>query len=231
MEYLKPINLFDARAYRPERGAVHDAICDLFAACGLRAVPPVTDYGCWRHPQYIDKRGYMVPYLSVPWYVAQAREGARRRVNAQSLMAAFRREPWRRKELLGDHYDLLLVDDPLFEPAEEEHFGLLSTPGYAVNGIAAVLSTADIEPLDRVTYSLLKTLAMREMAHAFGAPGLRTAALRMTPRIACTDRCLMGPCIEMPQDLERLTEIRLAGPPLCERCLAALRRNLADDAP
>ena len=227
MKYLKPINILDGRACRPERFAVVDAISDIFVACGLGAMPPVHDYGCWRHPHAIDAHGYLVPFLSVQWYIEQAREPARRRVNAQRLIAAFRKEPWRKEDALGDHYDLLLVDEPIFDPAEQEHFGLATTPGYAVAGIAAVLSTAGIDEVDRVGYSLLKTLAMREVAHAFGVPGVRRDAIVMTPRIACTNPCVLGACIDVPRDLERLTDVRLAGPPLCNVCLAELRANLA----
>ena len=230
IQYVKAINLLDGRAFRPERTAVFDAIADIFTTCRLLAPPPVHDYGCWRHPHYIDGQGYMVPYMSVPWYIEQAREPTRRRVNAQRLISAFRREPWRREDVLGDHYDVLLVDEPLFDPAEEEHFGLATTPGYAVAGVAAVLSTHDIDGLDRVGYSLLKSLAMREMAHAFGVPGFRSEAVELTPRVACTNPCILGPCITVPDDLERLTDQRLAGPPFCDACLAELRAHLADGA-
>ena len=230
-EYFKTINLLDGRAFRPERAAVFDAIGDIFVTCGLTTIPPVHDYGRWRHPQYMDPHGYMVPYMSVPWYIEQAREPTRHRINAQRLMAAFRSEPWRSEEALGDHYDVLLVDEPIFDPAEEEHFGLASTPGYAVAGIAVVLSTHDIDALDRVGYSLLKTLAMREMAHAFGVPGIRRDAIALVPRIACANPCVLGPCTETPADLERLTDQRLAGPPFCPACLAELRTNLATEEP
>jgi len=229
VKYLKPINLLDERYYRPERMAVYDAIVDLFLTAGVEEIPPVTDYGCWRHPHYMDGQGYMVPYLSVKWYIEHAREVTRHRVNAQAMMAAFRNEPWRRKDALGDHYDVLLLDEPIFDPAEEEHFGLTSTPGYAVSGVAAVISTYDIDRPDRVVYSLLKTLAMREMAHAFGAPGLRREAIELAPRVACTNPCILGPCLRMPEDLERLTDVRLAGPPFCDLCLAELRANLAPE--
>jgi len=230
VQYLKPINILDGRDYRPERMAIVDAIADLFIVAGLETWPPVADFGCWRHPQFIDGRGYMVPYLSVTWYIEQARESTRRRLNAQRLVAAFRNEPWRRKDALGDHYDILVVDEPIFDPAEEEHFGLRTTPGYAVSGIAAIFSTHQIDALDRVGYSLLKTLALRELAHAFGAPKLRSEDLEVTPRLACTNPCLLGPCLHVPDDLERLTDRRLAGPPFCDLCLADLRANLAPNS-
>lgn len=226
LKYLKPIMLLDGRAFRPERLAVIDAIVDIFMACRFPAIPPVADYGCWRHPQYIDPHGYMVPFMSVAWYIAQAREPSRERLNAQRVMAAFRQEPWRRDDSLGDHYDILLVDQPLYDPAEEEHFGLTTTPGYAVPGIAAVLSTHDTDRLDRVSYSLLKTVAIRELAHAFGVPGFRRDCIELTPRISCTNPCVLGPCIEMPDDLETLTHQRLAGPPFCDACIVDLRTNL-----
>ena len=165
------------------------------------------------------------------WYVEQARERTRRRVDVRRILAAFRDEPWRREDSLGDHYDVLLLDDPIFDPAEEEHFGLRTTPGYAACGIAAVLSTHDIDELDRVSYSLLKTLAMREMAHAFGVPTLGAESVEMTPRLACTSDCLLGPCTDMPDDLERLTDRRLAGAPFCDACLAQLRENLTPNEP
>jgi len=207
--------------------AVYDAITDIFIATGAEAMPPVTDYGCWCHPQFVDSRGYMVPYLSVKWYIEHGLETSRRRLNAQRVMAAFRNEPWRRREALGDHYDVLLVDQPIFDPAEEEHFGLTTTPAYTVDGIAVLISTYHIDRLERVAYSLLKTLAMREMAHAFGVPGLRREALELTPRIACTNPCILGPCTDMPDDLERLTDLRLDGPPFCDICLAGLQANLS----
>lgn len=229
MKYLKPINLLDERAYRPERLAVYDALLDVFVAIGRDAMPPVTDYGAWRHPAYMDERGYMVPFLSVRWYIEHAREARRRRLNAQAILAAFHDEPWRRKESLGDHYDILLVDQPLFDPAEEEHFGLTSTPASALAGVAAVISMEGIDRPERVSYSLLKTLVMRELAHLFGAPGLRSDGVQFTPRIACTRKCILGPCLRVPEDLERLTDLRLAGPPFCEQCLAELRANLGEN--
>ncbi len=229
VKFFKPIYLLDERSYRPERQAVYDAISTIFVAAGLPAMPPVADYGRWCHPQYLDPRGYMVPFLSVPWYIEQAREVSRRRVNVQSVMDAFRREPWRREDVLGDHYDILLVDEPLFDPVEEEQFGLASTPGYAAVGVAAIISTHDIDRLDRVPYSLLKTLAIRELAHAFGVPGLRSEATEVIPRLACTNPCVLGRCVDMPEDLERLTDLRLSQPPFCDLCLEELRRNLSQD--
>ncbi|HUT36050.1 MAG TPA: hypothetical protein VNE39_21360 [Planctomycetota bacterium] len=229
VKFLKPINLLDERPYRPDRLAVYDALCDIFVTVGREWLPPVTDYGAWRHPAYMDEQGYMVPYLSVKWYIEHAREARRRRVDGQALLAAFRDEPWRREDALGDHYDVLLVDQPVFDPAEEEHFGLAATPGCALVGVAAVISMHDIAALDRVSYSLLKTLAMREMAHLFGAPAMRSEALELTPRLACTNPCLLGACTHVPEDLERLTDLRLAGPPFCDLCVADLRANLASE--
>ena len=228
--YLKPINLLDTKAFRTERLAVVDAIADLFVTCGLASLPPIHDYGAWRHPQYMDANGYMVPFMSVQWYIEQARDPTRRRVNAQELMAAFRIEPWRRPDALGDHYDVLLLDEPLFDPAEEEHFGLATTPGYAIGGMAVALSTHGFASLDRIGYSLLKTLALREMAHAFGVPGLRGDDIELTPRLACANPCVLAQCIDVPDDLERLTDQRLAGPPFCDTCLAELRANLTADS-
>jgi len=228
-QYLKAIFVFDGRPWRPERAAVFDALSDLFIASGLTAIPPVEDFGCWRHPQYVDSQGYMIPYMSVPWYIEQARDARRQRVNAQRVIAAFRQEPWRREDLLGDHCDVLLIDEPLFDPAEEEHFGLATTPGYAAAGAAAVLSTYGFDGLDRVGYSLLKTLALRELAHLFGVPALRQEALELTPRMACTNACILGQCLDVPDDLERLTDLRLGGLPFCDTCLAELRTHFAPD--
>lgn len=226
MNYFKPVNILDGRLGRPHRLAVYDAISDLFALTGLAEFPPVADYGCWRNAVYTDAGGYMVPYMSVRWYVEQAREPSRRRLNVRRLMTAFQDEPWRAEESLGDHIDLLIVGEPLFDPAEEEHYALDATPGYAQAGTAVVLSTHGLEGLDRVHYSLLKTLAMRELAHVFGVPTLRGEALELMPRLACTNRCLLGPCVHLPDDLEALTDLRLAGGPFCDVCLEELRHNL-----
>ena len=227
MNYFKPVNLLDGRPGRSERLSVYDAVSDLYAATGLPGLPPVADYGHWRSPAYVDPHGYMVPYMSVDWYVEQAREPSRRRLDVQLLMAAFCDEPWRAEDALGDHIDVLIVDEPLFDPTEEEQFGLCVTAGYALPGIAVVLSTHHTDRLDRVPYSLLKTLAMRELAHGFGVPGFRGEALEVAPRLACTNPCILGPCLDLPADLERLTDIRLASPPFCDVCLEELRHNLA----
>jgi len=227
VRYVKPINILDERPHRPERLALYDALCDIFVAVGHGALPPVADYGAWRHPACMDDRGYLVPYLSVKWYVEHARDASRQRVNARTVLAAFRDEPWRHKDLLGDHYDVLLVDQPLFDPAEEEYSGLVGTPGSALVGVAAVISTCAAEALDRIAYSLLKTLALREMAHMFGAPAMRGESLELTPRLACTNPCILSPCVHVREDLDRLTDLRLAGPAFCDLCLADLRANLA----
>lgn len=226
MNYFKPVYLLDGRTGRCERLSVYDAISDLYATTGLPGLPPVGDYGHWRSPAYIDTHGYMVPYMSVKWYVEQAREPSRRRLDVQRLMTAFRDEPWRAKDSLGDHIDVLIVGEPIFDPTEEEQFGLRITAGYALPGIAVVLSTHHIDRLDRVPYSLLKTLAMRELARGFGVPRLRGEAIALAPRLACTNPCILGPCVDLPADLERLTDIRLASPPFCDRCLEELRQNL-----
>jgi len=220
---MKPVNILDTQSFRPERMAVVDAVKELIE----RSHPPqpitVNDFGCWRHPMWRDPENRLQPFLSVDWYLANAWDQERQQVNGNTLMDTIVSEPWRREDVIGDHYDIFVVDQDLYaheRPTSEDFIVGIARPA-----IGTVVSTYRLESLSD-PFFLLKTIIMHEMCHVFGTPDRKRDDVdRQAHGVHCTNRCIMRFPAKTPQDWERFTEDRFLVGPLCINCSEDLWRH------
>ena len=221
---VNPITVLDTRHFRPERSAVMDAIVETLEAAGVEEPPAIRDYGHYRAPNWRDENGALRPHLSVDWYVLNAFDEMRQQVNAAELMESLSVEPWRDESLLGDHYDIILVEYDLFDPREGTSNEYVVGAGEP--GIGAVMSSHRFERLDLLEYCLLKTEALHEMGHAFGIPNPKRRDLDLERGLHCSNKCVMRNATRAPDDWQRLTADRLKAGPFCQACIRDLRHRL-----
>ncbi|MBM4044208.1 MAG: hypothetical protein FJ279_03770 [Planctomycetes bacterium] len=226
MKKLKPINMLDTRMIRPERAAVVDAIQELAVLGRIPQSLPVNDFGHYRDHHWLDKSGRLRPHLSVDWYVANAWDAKRKMVNGSVLMRSLAEEPWRREEIFGDHYDLLILDEELL--AEEGLEEAESAVSVSQHLIGTIISASALDRLNYDMYALLKTAALHGFGHAFGLPDLRRDDIDFTHGLHCRNRCVMRHAPADAEAWQKLTEDRLVCGPLCERCVQDLRRFFAE---
>jgi len=71
--------------------------------------------------------------------------------------------------------------------------------------------------------------AMRQLCAMFGLPAEeREETERIGAQTFCTNRCIMQPANEAPEDWQTLTEIRIKEGPLCDPCLQELTEFFAE---
>jgi len=115
MSRLKPLNILDNKGFWPEKAAVVDAVKEVLSIGGGLARMQVQDYGRYRSPQWRDENNNLVPWQSVDWYVYDALNEERMQVDASRLLHALTHEPWRDAKLLGDHYDLFVMEEDMYD--------------------------------------------------------------------------------------------------------------------
>jgi len=215
---IKPINLLDSSEFRPERAAVVDAIREVLDLAAVASAIPINDFGCWRHEHWRDAEQRLVPFLSVDWYVWNAWDEARAQVNAELLMALVQREPWRKKEMLGEHYDVLILDQDMYtmHPDWPDDFIV----AMARPELGTVISTFRLKP---DVFTLLKTVVMHQMGHVFGTPNQARVDVDREHGLHCANRCVMRYPEKTPEDWERLTLDRFKGVALCDSCIRDLK--------
>ncbi|MEW6357035.1 MAG: hypothetical protein AB1696_11960 [Planctomycetota bacterium] len=216
---IKPINLLDSAVLRPERLAAVDAVMEVMTLARVPRAVPLHDYGCWRHAQWRSEENALVPFLSVDWYVASAWDQSRMQVNGEIILTLLEEEPWRRSELLGDHYDILILDEDLYtaQPDWPDDFIV----AIARADVGAAIST---HRLGSHRFTILKTVVMHQLAHVFGVPQNGRDDLDRRWGLHCTHDCVMRYPEKTPQDWEVLTMDRFKYGPFCERCLKDLRQ-------
>lgn len=218
---LKPFNIMDSRLFRPERAAVVSAIEETLIWAGHPIMLSINDFGRWRHPQWRNSAGELVPYLSVDWYVDSAYDSDRKQVCVEDFLESVLHEPWRDASLLGDHYDVFLLDADMFLRLSESAGRHLVEAADSRLGI--VISLSRLQGLQTLSYPLLKTAAMRALARLFGVPSIQRKDVGFDDVLYCTNACIMGRATVAPRDWEAMTELRLAATPFCASCLADLR--------
>lgn len=226
MKRLKPLNLLDNKGFWPEKAAVIDAIRDVVSIGGGDDELPVRDYGRYRSPQWRDEDNNLVPWQSVDWYIYDALDEGRMQVDCSQLLHSLATEPWRDDRLVGDHYDLFVMEEDMFESGGEED----GRPAYRVGASkpfsAAVISTHRIEHIWGMPYACTKTEAMRQVCFMFGVPSSwrRDVAPRTDGAGWCTNRCILRRADEAPEEWEQLTTDRIRHGPLCDHCTTDLRQ-------
>jgi hypothetical protein len=223
MKRHKPLNLMNDRGFWPEKVAIADAIKEVLTIGRCHKPMAVHDYGRYRDSQWRDDHDKLVPYQSVDWYVFDALNESRMQVDCDRILQAFADEPWRQESKLGDHYDLFIMEEDMFDPSET-----LDGTGYAVGKSqrlsAAVISTARIGHIWGLPYSYLKTEVMRQICFMFGVPGPGRDDIVMDGATrCCTNVCILRKAHRAPDDWERLTRDRIRHGALCQHCARDLR--------
>lgn len=229
MEKLKAINIMDNKGFWPEKASLIDAIRDVLSIGHCTTELPVRDFGRFRSPHWRDDDNTLVPWQSVDWYIYDSLDEDRMQVNAPALLNNLANEPWRDARLLGDHYDLFILEEDLYLP-EEEGKG----PGYCVGASkpfsSAVISLHRIEHIWGLPYSCIKTEIMRQMCFMLGVPShLREDVHKGTDASAfCKNVCILRRAENAPEDWEKLTDDRLREGALCDSCRDDLQRFFSD---
>ncbi|MFW6189190.1 MAG: hypothetical protein ACOC7T_02055 [Planctomycetota bacterium] len=226
MKKFKPLNLLNDKGFWPDKVAIADAIKEILIIGRCRKPMSVQDFGQYRSQEWRDEDDDLVPYQSVDWYVFDALNEDRMQVDCERILRDFSEEPWRKDSSLGDHYDLFVMEEDMFDPGEAEAEG---GPGYTVGKSeklrAAVISTHRIEHIWGLPYSYLKTEVMRQLCFMFGVPDPEREDVVVEGDSArCTQVCILRPARVAPDDWERLTEDRLKQGALCESCARGLQR-------
>ena len=231
MSRLKPINILDNKGFWPEKAAVVDAIREILSLGGCREEFPVRDFGRYRSPQWRDENDNLVPWQSVDWYVYDALDEERMQVDSERILHDLATEPWRDEKLMGDHYDLFLMEEDMYGPCDgEQQSGQNYQVGACKPFSAAVISSHRIEHIWGMPYGCTKTEVMRQVCFMFGIPSRcrRDVQQGRDGAVLCSgEHCILRPAVVAPDDWEKLTEDRLKHGPLCEFCRADLRQFFA----
>lgn len=231
MSVLKPLNLMDNKGFWPEKGAIIDGVREVLAVGHCEEDLPIRDYGQYRSPQWRDEDDKLVPWQSVDWYIYDAMDEERMQVDAAELLNSLAEEPWRDERLLGDHLDLFLMEEDMFDPAVESD----DIPAYSVGKCklhsAAVISTHRIEHIWGFPYGAVKTEIMRQLCFMWGVPSSDRRDIKrgVDGTRFCINRCILREARRAPVTWETLTEDRIRRGAFCEHCMGDLREVLSSD--
>jgi len=227
MKRFKPLNILDNKGFWPEKAAVADAIKELLVLGECAKALPVNDFGRYRAPDWRDENNNLVPWRSVDWYIYDALDEQRMQVDSTRILRDFASEPWRDEKLDGDHYDLIMLEEDMYDSgaSKEEEQGASYSVGRAESFTAAVISTHRIEHIWGMPYSYIKTEVMRQLCFMFGVPtaGRDDTFTDQTGAVFCTNVCILRPARIAPDDWEQLSTDRMKHGPLCGSCLDDLR--------
>lgn len=219
----------DNIGFWPERAAVIDAIQDVLHYGEGAGEMAVRDYGRYRSGEWRDEGNNLVPWQSVDWYVYDSLNEDRMQVDASQVLDSLATEPWRDKRLLGDHYDLFLIEEDMYMPTPT---GVEEDPAYCVGAakedLAAVVSIHRIDHIWGLPYGNTKTEVMRQLCFMLGVPNPSrpdvTRSLKVGHGVHCTNKCILGKAQKAPEDWDRLTEQRIQNGAFCTTCQGDLRR-------
>ena len=230
MKRFKPLNILDNKGFWPEKAAVADAIRELLALGHCKTPLPVHDFGLYRSPQWRDENNNLVPYQSVDWYIYDSLDEQRMQVDCTRILHDLACEPWREEKLLGDHYDLVMLEEDMYDPAESgDKPGASYSVGRSKSLTAAVISTHRIEHIWGMPYSYIKTEVMRQLCFMFGLPGATRSDTFADRKgdVYCKKTCVLRPAHVAPDDWQKLSTDRVKHGPLCNLCLRELRSFFA----
>jgi hypothetical protein len=222
----KPLNLLNNKGFWPEKAAIVDAIKEVLTVGKCRRPLPISDYGRYRDRNWRNRDNELVPYQSVDWYIYDAMDEDRLQVDAEQILKSLATEPWRDEDSFGDHYDLFIMDEDMFDPAGPRDGSAADyLVGRSERLTAAVISTYRIEHIWGMPYSYLKTEVMRQLCFMFGVPDVRRDdVVAEGDAFYCKNVCILRPARVAPDDWEELTRDRLRFGPLCGACVRDLRR-------
>ncbi|MHC4481385.1 MAG: hypothetical protein ACYS8K_07030 [Planctomycetota bacterium] len=225
MSKFKPLNLLNNKGFWPEKAAIVDAIKEILTIGKCRRPIPISDFGRYRDRGWRNEDNELVPYKSMDWYVYDALDEERMQVDVDHLLHSFATEPWRDESALGDHYDLFIMEEDMYDPAGPGADAAMQyVVGRSERLTAAVISTYRIEHIWGMPYSYLKTEVMRQLCFMFGVPDARRRDLVAEgDGLHCGNVCILRPALAAPDDWAKLTEDRLSHGSLCDRCARDLR--------
>ena len=122
---------------------------------------------------------------SLEWYILKSLDGSR--VNANTFFELLNREPWQKQE---PHYDLVIIDNPLYDGHPENNFifgyteMVFDKEGNKMNNNGKVLiSTHHIKKFYRENWKIaLQGILLHELGHLFGLPNLKNPHYISIPR-------------------------------------------------
>ena len=229
MKRFKPLNILDNKGFWPEKAAIADAIKEVQALGGGRVPWPVRDYGRYRSPQWRDEKNNLVPWQSVDWYVFDSLDEERMQVDAVRVLQNLLSEPWRDERLIGEHYDLMVLQEDMYDSSLTGAAGPAPyVVGRARAMAAAVVSTHRIENIWGMPFSYVKTEVMRQLCFMFGIPSRsREDVAVIDGSVYCRNVCILRPAVQAPDDWTTLTVDRLRRGALCEPCRQDLKEFFA----
>ncbi|MHC4592647.1 MAG: hypothetical protein ACYS8L_08140 [Planctomycetota bacterium] len=157
----KPLNLLNNKGFWPEKAAIVDAIKEILTIGKCRRPMPISDFGRYRDKGWRNQENDLVPYRSMDWYVYDALDEDRMQVDVGQLLQSFADEPWRDEDSIGDHYDLFVMEEDMFDRQCADDSRARYVVGRSQRLTAAVISTYRIEHIWGMPYSYLKTEVMR----------------------------------------------------------------------
>jgi predicted Zn-dependent protease len=227
MAKIRPIYLMHQEGLLPnEKRAVVDGVRDLVSLAGIQGMELV-DLGVWRQKDFLNPNGTLKEYSSADWYIEMGRKyGRRKQLNGGSMLNCLAFEPWRDPKQGGkEHYDVLIVNEDMFDRGTNFVIGLASS------GIGTVISTYQFRELkERLKSECIKTEAMHEFGHVLSLPD-ETRGKNLVKSLGdhCSNRCIMRQGLVLPKDWINITEDRLKYGPLCPDCREDLDRYFSTD--
>lgn len=135
-------------------------------------------------------------------------------VDADSLLVAI-------QDRRIDYYQVYLVQADLSNGRPEDEFVL----GWSFPLTGSVISPHRLRTLNRQQRrECFKTVSMHELGHVFDLPLKTRDDLVHSVGAHCPNICIMRQGLNVPDDWLQITADRLAHGPLCEQCLADLRK-------
>ena len=144
-----------------------DAVQEILRLGHATHLIPFHNLGAWRESDWSSPAKNdtieLKQYSSVDYYIAcgMAMSDRRPQLKVKSIMEQFWNEPWQEAD---QHYDVLLTKHDLYDD------GTNFVVGYAVKGFGLTMSTFRFQGLENeLRRECIKTIAMHELGHVFGA--------------------------------------------------------------
>lgn len=214
---IKPIYLVNTRGITvEEQEAVKDGIETVLKTATVAHIVQINDFGYWnRGPGDFE---------SIDWYIEKAETnkscGYGQQLDASIIMDLSAKEPSQESE---PHYTVFVVDSDLWLRDRQFIIGLSREAEGAVFSAVRFRDVRD----ERMKYECLKTEALHELGHTFGAAAGRKGVDALTTKYCgelcdehCANECVMRQGIRVPDAWIKISKDRLtSGEAFCNECI------------
>lgn len=213
---IKPIYLVNNRGITvEEREAVKDGIQTVLKTAEAPQIVEIKDFGYWN-------RG-SGDFESIDWYTQKAKTdkscGYGQQLDASIIMCLCAKEPSQESE---PHYTVFVVDSDLWQRDISFIIGLSRETEGAVFSAVRFRDVRD----ERMKYECLKTVALHELGHTFGAAAGRKGIEALTTKYCgklcddhCANECVMRQGNSVPDAWIKISEDSLrSGKAFCNEC-------------